>query len=93
MGKVYEGDIGTVIELDVGEDISSSSTRRIYYTKPSGTTGFWAATLVGTSRISYTTESGNLDEDGVWSLQAYIVTASGTWRGETVKLRVYAQFT
>ncbi len=93
MGKVYEGDIGTVIELDTGEDISSASTLRIYYTKPSGTTSFWPATLVGTSRLSYTTQSGNLDEDGVWSLQAYVVTASGTWRGETVKLRVYAQFT
>lgn len=93
MRKVYEGDIGTVIELDTNVDISSASTRRIYYTKPGGTVSYWAADLVGTSRLSYTTESGDLDEDGVWSLQAYVVTAGGTWRGETVKLRVHVVFT
>lgn len=92
MGKVYKDDIGTVIDLDAGEDVSAASSLRIYYTKPSGTISFWTATLQGTSLLRYTVQSGDLDEAGVWALQARVVTAGGTWRGETVKLRVYAHY-
>lgn len=92
MGKIYKDDYNTVIDLDVGEDISAASTYRIYYEKPGGTTGFWAASLQGTSIVRYTTVNGDLDEAGVWSLQARVTTASGLWRGETAKLRVYDAF-
>ena len=92
MGKIYKGDYNTVIDLDVGEDISTASTYRIYYEKPSGATGYWTASLQGTSIVRYTTVNGDLDEAGVWSLQARVTTASGLWRGETVKVRVYDAF-
>ena len=92
MGKIYENDYGTVIDLDVGEDVSAATTFRIYYTKPSGTTGYWTASLQGTNKLRYTTQNGDLNEDGVWSLQARVSNGSSVWHGETVKLRVYALY-
>lgn len=92
MGKVYKDDFGTVLDLDAGEDVSDASSLRIYFKKPSGATGSWAADLEGVSLLRYVTETGDINEDGIWSLQARVVTAAGTWRGETAKLRVWAHY-
>lgn len=92
MGKIYKDDAGTVIDLDAGEDISTATSLKIYYTKPSGATGFWTASLQGTSQLRYTTDSNDIDEAGVWTLQALVANLSGSWRGESVKVRVYDHF-
>jgi len=92
VGKVYKNDEGTRIDLDVGENIQTATTLRINYTKPDGTSSYWTATLVGTSVLRHVTASNELDQAGVWALQAYAVSPAGAWRGETVKLRVYDDF-
>lgn len=94
MGKVYLSDVGTTIDLDVSEDITDGTVFEIVYLKPDGTTAAaWTASLQGESVIRYTTAVGNIDQTGVWSLQAKVTTPDGVWYGETVKLRVYAAFT
>lgn len=89
MRKVYTSDFGTVVDLDVGEDISDATTLQIKAKKPSGATTTWTATLEGTSTVRYVLESGDLDQDGIWLLQARVVSPDGTWLGETVRMRVY----
>lgn len=93
MGKIYLGDYGTVLDLDVGEDISTATAVRIYYEKPSGATGFWTAALQDTNKVRYTTQSGDFDEAGVWTLQARVTNLSGIWYGEAVKIRIWALYT
>lgn len=58
-------------------DISASTTKRIYYKKPNGTTGYWPATLYGLHSIQYDASHGNIDVAGVWRLRAYVVFNSG----------------
>ena len=39
--------------------------------------------------IQYTTINGDLDTAGEWGVQAYIVSASGTWHSDIIPMRVY----
>lgn len=100
MAKIYEEDVGTKITLDLVEDISSSTVWRIYYKKPSGTTGYWTASREGgTNHIYYVTTTGgdpvtpDLDEAGIWKLQGYIEMPGWTGRSETIEMKVYRKFT
>lgn len=93
MGKIYVGDFGTVLDVDVGEDISAATELKIRATKPDGTTIVeWVSGLQGSSTVRYTFADGDLDTAGVWKLQAKVTNASGVWYGETVPLRIYALF-
>ena len=89
--KTYLGDTGTVIELDTGVSLAGASALSIEAAKPDGTTVSWTATATGTS-VRYTTQAGDLDVAGKWTLQAKATIGSGTWRGESVELIVYAHF-
>jgi hypothetical protein len=98
--KTYVGDIGTVISLRVLDDValadglavSAATTREILVQKPDGTTLIWTGTPDGADSLSYTTDSDDLDAAGTWRFQGRLVFASGTWKGETAKLRVYDAF-
>lgn len=92
MGKIYVSDVGTVLTLDVGEDISDATALRIQAQKPGGTTDSWVASASGTSALTYTLASGDIDETGVWRLQAKVTTPDGVWYGETLSLRIFPLF-
>lgn len=87
---VFKGDVGTVITIDMQEDISNATVTEIEYKKPSGTCGTWTATIEGTDSIKYTTVSGDLDEAGDWELQPYIDLPGWEGRGTAVTLDVEA---
>lgn len=55
--------------------LASATVKRILYTKPSGTDGYWDATVSGNNLI-YIVQSGDIDEEGTWKFQAF-VTVSG----------------
>ncbi len=74
---IYIGDIGTVLRIDCGEDISSGASFAIKYRKPDKTTGTWVATLEGTDSMQYAIEDGDMDLKGTWRLQG-VVTVSAT---------------
>lgn len=95
MGKIYVGDIGTEIILDVGQAITGA-TVSIAVLKPGATAEVsWAAsvhTLDGEARyVRHTTVAGDLDVAGLYRLQPVIALADGTWsgRGETVEFLVF----
>ena len=85
MAQAHKGDIGTVIKIDVGENISSATVRKIKYKKPAtGTIGEWTAAASGTTAIAYTTTAAaDLNEIGTWQLQGYIEMPA--WKGHTTK--------
>ncbi len=90
--KVYVGDTGTKIKLDAGEDISTQTTLKIKYKKPSGSTGEWVASVEDTNYAVYTTISNDLDEAGIWKFQIYIVLPTWEGHGETLSERIYDLF-
>ena len=76
---VHKDEVGTVVRLDAGVDITGASEVHIRYEKPNGMRGSWTA-AASTTYGQYTTQSGDLDIVGVWKLQLYIVNLSG-WTG------------
>lgn len=86
---VFYNDIGTLINVDVGSDVTGATTRKIKYIKPDGESGEWNATI-STQYLQYTTVDEDLDQVGDWIIQAYVVTPSGSWHGETARFEVKA---
>lgn len=71
-------DIGLSIIFDCGEDISDASPVTLKYSKPSGETGTWTGAIYNTNFIKYTTVENDLDENGYWSVQGYVVQSGYT---------------
>lgn len=93
MAKVYIGDIGTQISLNIGEDISTSIIRRIYYLKNNGKEGYWNATLDADNQtLSYITKAKDLNNAGTWKLQGYVEMEGWSGLSETVTLVVNKRF-
>ena len=66
MGFPHYTDIGTVITLDFGEDVSSLTVAKILAQKPDRTVVLWTASLAaGNQGISYTIQTDDLDQAGV----------------------------
>lgn len=84
---VFLNDIGTLIRVDVGSDITGATVHKIKYIKPDGSTGDWDAT-VSTQYLQYTTVADDLNQIGEWIVQALVTTASGTWHGEITRFEV-----
>lgn len=92
MSKVYVGDIGTVIVLDCGRNVSDATARAIEVRKPGGSETTWPASASGTDSIQVTVGAGVLDEAGRWKFQSHVTLPSGQWRGETAVLEVFDEF-
>lgn len=88
MKQIHNGDVGTIISIggQSSIDLTTATTQKIYYEKPSGTTGEWTANITG-GDVTYTTLAGDIDEVGIWTLQAY-VELSGGWKGTSDKEKV-----
>ena len=74
----YKDDIGVEIVLDVGTDISSATVRKIKFRRPNRTFGVWDASEKSSTSIAYVTQDGDLNDAGIWILQAYVEKA--TWK-------------
>ncbi len=90
MTTVFVGDVGTEIILDCGTDVSTATVRNIIARSPSGAKKTWAASLDGTTRIKYLTQTGDLDTAGTWRLQAYVDMPGWSGHGDVTLLTVKA---
>jgi len=76
---MVKGDIGTSIECNMRIDLTGATLLQIKYRKPSGITGTWTATAVGTDRLQFTTILNSIDEAGSWTFQPY--AEKPAWKG------------
>lgn len=90
-GKVYTGDVGTVVLLDSQSDITAMTTTQIRYKKPDGTIGTWTASITATTKLTYTTTVGDWDQAGTWTFWIYVAGAGGIiFHGEPVTYNIDA---
>jgi hypothetical protein len=95
--EIHVGDIGTILEATIKNintpvDISSATTKNILLKKPAGTvlTKAGVFTTDGTDgQLQYTTISGDLNEDGVWEIQAHVILPAGNWHSDIKKFSVF----
>lgn len=91
MGKSYVGDEGTLILIDMGEDISAASVTEINVRKRGGDVT-WTASIYNSNYLSYTIQTDDLDEAGTYYLQPYLEFTDWKGKGETVSFEVYEDF-
>ncbi|MEE4258948.1 MAG: hypothetical protein V2I62_04255 [Bacteroidales bacterium] len=90
MGKIYVGQSALRFTLDTKIDLSAASNTKIYYRKPDGTEGSWAATVTETNKLYYdVADETIIDIAGEWRLWAYAEFDSGVVYGEAVIKTVY----
>lgn len=71
--EIYVNSIGVEIRLDVGVSLTGATKMEIHVKKPSGTIVSWTAVQYGTTtKITYTTVTGDLNETGTYTFQAYV---------------------
>lgn len=96
--EIHVGDIGTRITLTFKDgtsvvDISGASTKQVWIADPDGNVAKKTGTFTtdGTDgKIYYDLVANDIDAAGNWSVQGYIVTASGTWYSDVKAMKVYA---
>lgn len=95
--EIHVGDIGTTFRVLVKDgsdvvDISSATTKQILFTKPSTDTLTKDASFTtdgSDGLIEYDTLSGDLDESGIWKIQAYLVLSGGSWHSDIAIFKVH----
>ncbi len=82
--EIHKNDIGTKFQITVYDGTSvvdvTGGTKNIIFKKPGGTVVTHTASDEDATNgvISYTTVDGDLDEIGIWRIQAKITTAGGS---------------
>ena len=91
--KVYLGDIGTILRLDTNVDLTDVLVTKIKAMKPDGTTVVeYDAEVHGTTEVQYIFALGDIDQTGVWLVQAYIEINDWKGLGETAEFTVYPAY-
>jgi hypothetical protein len=76
------------IVLDTGQDLVSATVTNIKYIKPDGTTGTWTGAAYDSTKVKYEVQPGDLDDIGLWTLQAIVTIGGRTGYGDLVKMQV-----
>ena len=92
MGRVYVGDIGTIIEIDMQQDISTATSVALYVKKPDTTEVTWTPTVYNNNYLRYTLVSGDVDIAGVYKIQPYVEFTDWKGMGNTVEFTVYEKY-
>jgi len=96
--EVHLNDIGTAFEVTVTSDgvtpldISGATTKEYFFRTPHNVLKTFTADFKtdGTDGVlTYTTEDGDLNFVGLWTLQAHIITPDGEWRSNLEEFRVH----
>jgi len=91
--KPYVGDIGTIIRINMQEDVSAATVKKFYMMKP-GATIVTELTDISVSGqyLSYVVKSGDFSVEGVYEIQPYLEIGGWKGRGETAQFRVYSLY-
>lgn len=79
---IYKNQGLLTIQLDTSYDLANTSSLKILFQKPDGTTGEWEAVASETTKVSVSLTNDSLDQPGTWIFQAYAVEGGRAAYGE-----------
>jgi len=97
--EIHEGDIGTVFLVTFKDgtgavDVSSATiTKQIILKPPKGSIKTKAAVFNTDGvdgKIKYVTVANDLDEVGIWEIQARVALTSGDWKSDIGSFEVFS---
>ena len=96
MTKLYQDTVGAQIVINLGESLSGGTVFQMNVRKPSGTEDTWTASATESTKITYTTVDGDLDEcvgdSCLYEITPYVELASWEGDGETVFLKIWKRY-
>lgn len=94
--KIYVGDIGTAIVLNLGVDLSEATNVELHVQKPDGTIAVWPASTYTMNQlpnfVRHVTVKDDLNLVGKYKVQAHATIGGWTGHSETVQFVVYEEF-
>lgn len=98
---IHVGDTGTIFLLAITDlsvpprvvNLVGATLMEMTLVRPDGTKFVVAATFStdGTDGvIKYVTQSGDLNQAGIWKLQVLVALSGGQWNSSTTTFKVYA---
>jgi len=92
--KIYVNDIGVVIEIDMGESLSTATNLKLKVRKPDNTKVEWTPTVYGEgfNYLRYITVANDLDLAGVWKIQPSLTLGSWSGLADTVSFEIFAKY-
>lgn len=92
MANIYINDIGTVIEIDMGENISTATGLVLEVQKPDLTRVEWTPIIYGTNYLRYSVVAGDLDKVGKYLINPKLTLSTWIGRGNTISFEVLSRF-
>lgn len=92
MSKIYVGDVGTLISIDCGCDVSDLTAAKVIIRTPAGVEAEYTGTLSGTNFVIYTLLGTEMPAEGEYKIMVEITTSDGVWSGEPDTIQVYNKF-
>lgn len=89
MAKIFVGDIGTYIILDMQVDISLATNLNFKVVKPDETEEDWEPEIYNERYLRYQTVEGDLNVSGRYDIQPSLTIGDWTGSGNPVKFIVY----
>jgi len=92
--KIYVNDIGVVIEIDMGESLSTATNLKLKVRKPDNTKVEWTPTVYGEgfNYLRYITVANDLNLAGVWKIQPSLTLGSWSGLADTVSFEIFAKY-
>jgi hypothetical protein len=92
--KRYVGDVGTVLVVSAGQNISSATAHHLKIIKPDMTEVTWTGDIYNDTYYKYTTVAGDFNLSGIYKVQLYVELTSPAWKGlgETDVFEVFDEY-
>ena len=90
--KIYKGDIGTIVLVDCGSDVSDAITQGLIIKKPDGKIAIWESEVYQNNYLKYVIEEDDFDQSGEYEGNAFVTLPTWSGRGHTFNFTVYDPF-
>jgi len=87
--KIYISDIGTIILIDMGENISLAIGITLDVIAPKSNNKIWIPDIEGTNFLRYVIDEGDLDQVGIYKINPKLTLGDWTGHGDTVEFEVF----
>ena len=91
--KHYKNEVGTIINVDCGCDLTTATSTVFNIRKPSGIEVMWPAILEGTNFLRYISIEGDFSETGLYLLQADVSLPGWIGLGGTASFEIFEKYT
>lgn len=92
MAKIYAGDVGTKIKVDMGESMVGATALSFEIQKPNQKPVTFTPVTINGNFLEYITVANDIDLVGDWDMNPKLTLGSWSGLGETVSFEVFAKF-